>query len=759
MFKSATKYLLLAAALTLAPSAASAATSYPFIEPSITAVEALGAACSTTVAGVWIPNVGHYAWNGSSTATADGANVLQCTGVATGRMIIDPGFAGKVYANVAAIDCTSDLSCAAIPNITIQTVTLGGITGAGDYEWDASYTGTPSNDFYIQPAGATHAYKMTGFFSSGYLNVHLSQYLNSGGTLSTADTACAATGRPCVLDDNVSLAANTTLTGTWECDGGIITRGTYTLTMPFPICGATQQMFDAAGTGLITFTGNNKEPIHTAWFGAQDTAIAPSTSQIVPVQQTTEAATASLSSVIWDGMYAIDSSFYPVDTSLNCQYSPPITGFALSTGNRYTDNSGGLSWIGPADGKMVVASNNCSGGQVSMTHFTLKGNNTAGWGIYNENAQGSRYTNFAAGGFTLTGAAIEFRNDNTVSCSNTEREYVDHGHLFDYYAGIRFTDLYGTVCASHAYDTISNMSWDANHNASSSVEDIDVGGPNITNAPGGDIPPLWRSAILVSGRTSAPGYNSCVIRVRSGGIVLADQFNIVGELDNGGASPMYYRWCLEGSAQASWTGRVDVLGHGDPDYALEKDNINIPGYFHQNEIVGAALNSSASATRNPIIAGALQLPSNPAFSAYVTSTSSAVTGSGTPYTVAAFTSNYDLASNFTASTGVFVAPVAGVYNFSANLFLGGLGATETGGDLSVEDTTSGLQAYIWAGNAYTYGGSTGNANLNGSASLYMAAGDSASLILTVTGGTSNTVTVNSAGSATQISYFQGKLAQ
>ena len=91
MFKDSIKYLLLAAALMLAPSAASAATSYPFIKPSIAAVEALGAACPTTVAGVWIPNVGHYAWNGSSTATADGVNILQCTGVVTGRMIIDEG--------------------------------------------------------------------------------------------------------------------------------------------------------------------------------------------------------------------------------------------------------------------------------------------------------------------------------------------------------------------------------------------------------------------------------------------------------------------------------------------------------------------------------------------------------------------------------------------------------------------------------------------------------------------------------------------
>ena len=71
MFKSAMKYLLLAAALVLAPSAASAAASYPFIKPNIAAVEDLGAACGTTVGGVWIPNVGHFSWNALSIPTTE----------------------------------------------------------------------------------------------------------------------------------------------------------------------------------------------------------------------------------------------------------------------------------------------------------------------------------------------------------------------------------------------------------------------------------------------------------------------------------------------------------------------------------------------------------------------------------------------------------------------------------------------------------------------------------------------------------------
>ena len=170
MFKILTKYILLAAALMLAPSAASAAASYPFIKPDIASVEAMGAACGTTVAGVWVPNYGHYAWNGTSTATADGVNVLQCTGVATGRMIIDPGFAGKVYANVAAIDCTSDLSCAAIPNITIQSVSIGSAVAlSAQYAWSASCLSgeTPDAAIFVRPTGVvTGCYYLTGWGGS-----------------------------------------------------------------------------------------------------------------------------------------------------------------------------------------------------------------------------------------------------------------------------------------------------------------------------------------------------------------------------------------------------------------------------------------------------------------------------------------------------------------------------------------------------------------------------------------------------------------
>ena len=126
MFKSAIKYLLLAATLMLAPSVASAAASYPFIKPSIAAVEALRAACGTTVAGVWIPNVGHYAWNGSSTATPSD-QIIQCTGVATGRMIIDPG--PLALASITAMQN--------LPGVTTyQKVFVSAIQG-GDFVYEA----------------------------------------------------------------------------------------------------------------------------------------------------------------------------------------------------------------------------------------------------------------------------------------------------------------------------------------------------------------------------------------------------------------------------------------------------------------------------------------------------------------------------------------------------------------------------------------------------------------------------------------------
>ncbi len=97
-------------------------------------------------------------------------------------------------------------------------------------------------------------------------------------TLAAADTAAGSSGTV-VLDSGAafSLSANTTLgAAKYIAWGGTITRSTHTATFTHagPPSGATQ-VFDAAGTGLVTFAGR-AAVIYAETFGAVGDNATPS---------------------------------------------------------------------------------------------------------------------------------------------------------------------------------------------------------------------------------------------------------------------------------------------------------------------------------------------------------------------------------------------------------------------------------------------------------------------------------------------------
>lgn len=151
--------------------------------------------------------------------------------------------------------------------------------------------------------------------------------------------------------------------------------------------------------------------------------------------------------------------------------------------------------------------------------------------------------------------------------------------------------------------------------------------------------------------------------------------------------------------------------------------------------------------------GFMILPQQPSFLCYLSTNLTNVTGNGTSLAINFDTNLYDKASN--VSNGIFTAPIAGIYqfNFSITLLQSTL-STSTAFTVAIQ-TDSGTYIPV-AINPTSNASVLANLGVSGSVVCSLDIGDSAAIVVTVSGLLAATVGV-AGSSGPFVTYFSGAL--
>lgn len=152
-------------------------------------------------------------------------------------------------------------------------------------------------------------------------------------------------------------------------------------------------------------------------------------------------------------------------------------------------------------------------------------------------------------------------------------------------------------------------------------------------------------------------------------------------------------------------------------------------------------------------AGIMTNAAQPAFLAYKSSNTTNATGDGTVFTVIFDTSVFNRSSSYATGTGVFTAPVTGIYHFDFNCSVFGEGAAHTQGFFNITTTAENFQLNYC--NPFIMGTTNNQFNFTGGITCAMTAADTAKCTVQISGGT---ITVGIGGDASPIqTCFSGYL--